>query len=134
MSQRTYLLRIQTLTMGSKRSKNYFLGFSLLFVLYLSWFDLFKVLFFLNHIDGHELFVVRTSLKELKEYNLCVIEPRAIFKELLSLAAFVSEFVWSRISESSPKFSHIFAAMISYKKMPIMKYFLRKVLTLKIYQ
>ena len=54
-----------------------------------------------------------------------------MFKEHLSVAASVSEYLWSRILENLPKLSKFLAVMQHYKKTPMIKYFYRKVLTLK---
>ena len=70
----------------------------------------------------------------VKLYNLCVNERGTIFKELVSLAAFVSESLWSIILESSPNLSKIIAVNRCYKEIYVMKCILRIVLILKIYQ
>lgn len=49
------------------------------------------------------------------------------------MAASVSECLWSDILESLTKLSKNFAVMMHYKKVSGMKYFVRKILALKIY-
>lgn len=66
----------------------------------------------------------------LSSVNLCVIKPAAIFKEYLSLATSVSEKVLSRFFERPPKLCRILSVMKHYKKMSMMKNFLRKLLSL----
>ena len=56
--------------------------------------------------------------------NVC----ERLLLELLSMAASVRECLRSRILESLPKISKILALMKHYKKIYVMKYFLRKVL------
>ena len=46
-----------------------------------------------------------------------------MFKEHLSVAASVSEYMWSRILENLPKLSKILAVIQHYKKTPMIKYF-----------
>ena len=67
---------------------------------------------------------------------ICVNECKAIFKELVFMAASVCECLRSRIFDNSHKLYKIIVVMKHYKKILfyIKKHFFRKVIALKIYQ
>lgn len=65
---------------------------------------------------------------------MCVIEGRAIFDELLYMAAsIVTEYLWSKILESSPQLSKTFAVMKHHKKISVTKHFLKNILNQILY-
>ena len=58
---------------------------------------------------------------------MCVIKHRAGFKEHLSVAAYVSEYFWLRILESSPSPQKFLLSWNITKKMSVTKHLLKNV-------
>ena len=76
--------------------------------------------------------MLRTTLRELLCGIICLIKHRAIFKELSSMPAFVSELI--KNFRELTNFCEIVAVMKHYRKVEVIKHDLRKFSTLAINQ
>ena len=104
-------------------------SFLLPFVIYLSGFDLFNFskIPMMNSLD---ILSWGTPLRNyIKWYDFSVIK-RAAFSRNISMVASVSKRLWSRILKSPPKLSKTLATMKHYKKMFLIKQFLRNAFSL----
>ena len=66
------------------------------------------------------------SYSSTKKKKLCVVKRTTNFKEHLSVTSSISDTLWSRVEDSKLKFSKILDLLKHYKKMFVMKEFLRK--------